>query len=94
MLTSVFPYENDMLTGVIKYYNTTGEVGKCVMYYQDSILDLYDLIGSTAMMIALGDASEEAFTKGFIMEEYFRYTYGEENVLYGFATGFLSQLYF
>ncbi|MBP9704286.1 MAG: CHAT domain-containing protein [Chitinophagales bacterium] len=94
LLTSVFPYENDMLTGVIKYYNTTGEVGKCVMYYQDAILDLYDLIGSTAMMIALGDASEEAFTKGFIMEEYFRYTYGEENVLYGFATGFLSQLYF
>lgn len=92
--TAEFPYKDNMLTGVIKYYRPNGEVKKCVMYYQDSIMDLYDIITASSLLIASGNTSEESFAKAFILEEYFRYTYGEENALYGFAAGLISQLYF
>lgn len=91
---SEFPYLDNMLTGVVKYYNSAGEVAKCKMYYQDSVLSLEALITTTPLMVSMGFADSESIVKALMLEEYFRLTYGEDNALYGFAAGLLSQLYF
>lgn len=92
--TSEFPYKEDMLTGVLKYFNAEGEGKKFVMYYQDSVVDIYSMILSLSTFISGGIPADEAFDKAFIFEEYSRLMYGEENGIYGFALGCLSQLYF
>ncbi|MFN3939336.1 MAG: tetratricopeptide repeat protein, partial [Chitinophagales bacterium] len=92
--TSEFPFKEDMLTGVVKYFNAEGEAKKFVMYYQDSIVDLYSMILSLPTFIIDGQYIDEAFTKAHIFEEYSRLLYGEENGIYGFAISCLSQLYF
>jgi CHAT domain-containing protein/antitoxin component YwqK of YwqJK toxin-antitoxin module/tetratricopeptide (TPR) repeat protein len=79
--------------GLVTIYDTTGAIVNYNMFWQDSVLSIYDAITNIGNNLAAGDQNL-GLGQALILEEYFRKVYGEDNPLYNFPVVSIAQYYY
>lgn len=79
--------------GLVTIFDTLGTAVSYNMFWQDSVLSIYDAITNIGNNLSAGDQAL-GLGQALLLEEYFRKVYGEDNPLYNFPVGSIAKYYY